>query len=218
MMRAAVTANGKGAVGRVSPRPGREPRGPAREPGGRTSGRLAGVPRRAPTPGPREKGGYPDMAVPRIIDPRAAETLASRSELPIPPPPIRSGPDPEVPEKATRRRFTAEYKLRLLREADGCVEPGALGALLRREGLYSSHLTTWRRQRERGALEALTPKKRGRPASPAHPLVRRIAELERDTARLQERLRQAEVIIAAQKKLSEILGLPLPPPAAGDLA
>ncbi|MFQ5891150.1 MAG: IS3 family transposase [Gemmatimonadota bacterium] len=117
-----------------------------------------------------------------------------------------SGPDPEVPEKATRRRFTAEYKLRILREADGCVEPGALGALLRREGLYSSHLTTWRRQREQGALEALRPHKRGRPAPPAHPLVRRIAELERDIARLQERLRQAEAIIAAQKKPFRDLG------------
>lgn len=161
------------------------------------------------------------MAAPRIVDPRAAETLAPRGELsvpPLPPPPLRSGPDPEVPEKATRRRFTAEYKLRILREADGGVEPGACGALLRREGLYSSHLTTWRRQREQGALEALSPRKRGRPASPAHPLVRRIAELERDIAQLQERLRQAEAIMAAQKKLSEILGLPLPTPAAGDLA
>jgi transposase-like protein len=161
------------------------------------------------------------MAAPLIVDPGAIETLAPRGELPIPPlspPPRLSGPDPEVPEKAARRRFTAEYKLRILREADRCAEPGALGALLRREGLYSSHLTTWRRQREQGALEALSPRRRGRPASPAHPLVRRIAELERDTTRLQERLRQAEAIIAAQKKLSEILGLPLPTPAAGDLA
>ena len=120
-------------------------------------------------------------------------------------------PDPEVPEKAARRRFTAEYKLRILHEADGCVEPGALGALLRREGLYSSHLTTWRRQREQGALEALTPKKRGRRAP--HPLSRRVAELERENAHLQRRLKQAETIIEVQKKVSEILGIPLKSPA-----
>lgn len=125
--------------------------------------------------------------------------------------PAAAVPDPEVPEKPARRRFTAEYKLRILHEADGCVEPGALGALLRREGLYSSHLTTWRRQREQGALEALTPKKRGRRAP--HPLSRRVAELERENVHLQRRLKQAETIIEVQKKVSEILGIPLKSPA-----
>lgn len=126
--------------------------------------------------------------------------------------PATAVPDPEVPEKAVRRRFTAEYKLRILREAEGGETPGAVGALLRREGLYSSHLTTWRQQRDQGALEALSPRTRGRRAAAAQPLVRRIAELERELARLHERLRQAEAIIAAQKKLSEILGLPLVTP------
>ena len=123
--------------------------------------------------------------------------------------PAAAVPDPEVPEKAARRRFTADYKLRILRDAEGCATPGAVGALLRREGLYSSHLTTWRQQREQGTLEALSPRRRGRRAAGLPPLVRRIAELERELARLHERLRQAEAIIAAQKKLSEILGLPL---------
>ncbi len=118
-------------------------------------------------------------------------------------------PDPEVPERAARRRFTAEYKLRVLREADTCVGTGALGVLLRREGLYSSHLTTWRRQREQGTLAALAPKKRGRRAMPESPLARRVAELEREKARLERRLKQAETIIEVQKKVSEILGIPL---------
>jgi len=118
-------------------------------------------------------------------------------------------PDPEVPERAARRRFTAEYKLRVLREADTDAGAGEIGALLRREGLYSSHLTTWRRQREQGALAALTPKKRGRSAAPVSPLARRVAELEREKARLERRLKQAETIIEVQKKVSEILGIPL---------
>jgi transposase-like protein len=119
--------------------------------------------------------------------------------------------DPEVAERAARRRFSAEYKLQVLRQAEACTSPGDLGALLRREGLYSSHLTTWRRQREQGSLAALSPKKRGRPALPPSPLARRVAELERDNARLTQRLQQAETIIAVQKKLSEALGIPLTP-------
>ncbi len=126
--------------------------------------------------------------------------------------PAAAVPDPEVSEKAGRRRFTAEYKLRILREAEGCETPGAVGALLRREGLYSSNLTTWRQQREQGALAALGPRVRGRRAAAAQPVVRRIAELERELARVHEQLRQAEAILAAQKKLSEILGLPLATP------
>ena len=120
--------------------------------------------------------------------------------------PAAAVPDPEVPDKATRRRFTAEYKLRVLREAEGYEAPGEVGALLRREGLYSSHLTTWRRQREQGALEALTPKQRGRRAP--HPLSRRVAELERETVHLQRRLKQAEMIIEVQKKSPRSWGSP----------
>jgi len=120
-------------------------------------------------------------------------------------------PDPAVPEKPVRRRFTAEYKLRVLREAERSTGPGELGALLRREGLYSSHLTTWRKQREEGALAGLTPKRRGRKANPDAALIAENERLRRQTARLAEKLRQAETIIEVQKKLSEILGIPLPP-------
>ena len=116
-------------------------------------------------------------------------------------------PDPEVVAKPTRRRFTAEYKLRILRETDGQREPGAIGALLRREGLYSTHLSAWRRERERGALEMLRARRRGRKADATQDLRQQIAALEGENQRLQERLRQAEAIITAQKKLSEILGL-----------
>ena len=119
----------------------------------------------------------------------------------------RVPPDPEVSEKKRRRKFTAKYKLNILSEADLCVALGQLGALLRREGLYSSHLTTWRRQREEGLLDALSPKKRGRKKKPKNPLTDRVARLEKDNRRLQQKLKQAELIIEAQKKMSEILGI-----------
>jgi transposase len=114
-------------------------------------------------------------------------------------------PDPEVVPKAKRRKFSAEYKRRILDEADSCTEPGQIGALLRREGLYSSHLTTWRRQRDRGLIQALSPKKRGRKRKDE--LEREVARLQRENERLQARLEQAEMIIDVQKKLSKLLGL-----------
>jgi len=116
-------------------------------------------------------------------------------------------PDPEVPEKKRRRKFTAKYKLRILSEADLCTQPGQVGDLLRREGLYSSHLTTWRRQKEEGLLDALSPKKRGRKKNPTNPLADKVARLEKDNRRLQQKLKQAALIIEAQKKMSEILGI-----------
>ncbi len=121
-------------------------------------------------------------------------------------------PDPAVPEKPVRRRFTAEYKLRLLRDADACAEPGQLGALLRREGLYSSHLTAWRKLRDEGTLAGLTPRRRGRKANPDAPVIAENERLKRENQRLAAKLRQAETIIEVQKKLSEILRIPLPPP------
>lgn len=117
--------------------------------------------------------------------------------------------DPEVPVQATRRRFTAEYKRRILKQADACTEPGSLGALLRREGLYSSNLTTWRRQVEQGVLSALIPQKRGRKQSERNPLVAENEKLRRENERLAERLRRAEIIIDVQKKVSQMLGTPL---------
>ncbi len=116
-------------------------------------------------------------------------------------------PDPEVVPRAKRRRFSAEYKLRILEEVKACDEPGQIGALLRREGLYSSHLTTWRRQRAQGQLEGLSPKKRGRNPSVDEALTKELADLKRENQRLQDRLQQAETIIEVQKKLSGLLGL-----------
>jgi transposase-like protein len=124
----------------------------------------------------------------------------------------RTAPSPEVLEKPVRRRFAVEYKTQILAEADACSEPGMLGELLRREGLYSSHLTTWRRQREEGALAGLTPKRRGRKAKPRNPLADEVARLQRENQRLKEQLRQAELIIDVQKKVSEMLNLPLKTP------
>jgi transposase-like protein len=110
-------------------------------------------------------------------------------------------PDPEVPEKALRRRFTPAYKLRILEEAKQCTKPGQLGALLRREGLYSSNLTLWRRQMKEG----LVPKRRGPVAHKTDPRTRRIAELERDNEKLTRKLKQAELIIEVQKKVADLL-------------
>ena len=118
-------------------------------------------------------------------------------------------PRNEVSEKPVRRRFTAEYKLRILAEAEACTESGQLGELLRREGLYSSHLSTWRNQRDEGVLAGLKPKRRGRKAKSKNPLADENARLQRENERLKEKLRQAELIIDVQKKLAETLNLPL---------
>ena len=117
-------------------------------------------------------------------------------------------PDPEVPAKAQRRRFPAEYRLRILKQADACKKPGELGALLRREGLYSSLLTNWRRQREQGALRDLRGRRRGPKPRPVDP---RVKQLEAENARLQRKLRRADTIITLQKNVAEILGIPLRP-------
>ena len=114
-------------------------------------------------------------------------------------------PDPEVVPKARRRQFTTEYKLRIIREADACTEPGQIGSLLRREGLYSSYLSKWRQQREEGQLQALSSRKRGRKSQ--EPSVAELANLQRENERLRARLEQTEIIIDVQKKLSKLLGL-----------
>ena len=114
-------------------------------------------------------------------------------------------PSTEVVAKAKRRQYTAEYKLRILRELDGSQGQGETGALLRREGLYSSHLTEWRRQRASGELDGLTGQKRG--PKPDLAAVE-FAKLQTENERLRERLRQAELIIDVQKKVSQLLGIP----------
>ena len=113
-------------------------------------------------------------------------------------------PDPEVPERPVRRRFSAQYKLDILAEIDA-AEPGGIGAIMRREGLYSSHLVDWRRARDRGALEALArPSGRPRP----NPLAKEVERLTRQNTRLEQRLATAERIIEIQGKVSELLGIP----------
>jgi transposase-like protein len=118
-----------------------------------------------------------------------------------------SSPDPEVPEQAKRRRFSAKYKLRILREADACADKGQLGSLLRRESLYSSLLSTWRRQREDGSLKGLAPKKRGRKTT-KNPQSKRVAQLDRKVRRLSKKLEQAEAII----EVAALLGIPMNSP------
>jgi len=121
-------------------------------------------------------------------------------------------PDPEVPERPVRRRFSAQYKLDILAQIDA-AEPGGIGAILRREGLYSSHLVDWRRARDRGALEALArPSGRPRP----NPLAVEVDRLTRQNARLEERLATAERIIEIQGKVSELLGIPPAQPSEDD--
>ena len=128
----------------------------------------------------------------------ASAGLASRPE------------DVEVSAIARRRRFTAEFKREVLRKADACTQPGEIGALLRSEGLYSSHLTTWRQAQERGELAGLAPKKRGRKAVPVDPRDKKIAELERQNAKLTTRAERAEAIAEIQKKLAALFGRPFP--------
>jgi len=116
----------------------------------------------------------------------------------------------EVVAKAQRRRFTAEYKRRILKEAEGCRKPGELGALLRREGLYTSHLSYWRKARARGELAGLRPKRRGPKPRRPDPNAKRILELECEVRRLRARAERAEALVDVQKKLSRLLGIELP--------
>ena len=121
-------------------------------------------------------------------------------------------PNPEVLEKAARRKFNAKTKLRILQEADQCAEYGEIGALLRREGLYASQLTEWRKQRDKGSLDALNPSKRGRKAKTKNPLADENAKLQRENRKLQKRLKKAELIIDFQKKVAALLNSPLDQP------
>ena len=116
--------------------------------------------------------------------------------------------DVQVAAKARRRTYTATYKGKILTEADACTTPGAVGALLRREGLYSSHLVVWRRARGRGELAALTPRKRGRKSTPVDPRDRKLTELERQLAAMTGRAERAEVLVDAPKNLAALLGRP----------
>jgi transposase len=121
---------------------------------------------------------------------------------------LKTRPDPEVVAQAKRRRFTGEYKQRILAETDQAKGSGGIGLLLRREGLYSSLLATWRRERAAGVLQALTPQKRG-PKSKRDPFQEETAQLRRENVRLTEQLRKAEIVIDVQKKVAALLGWPI---------
>ena len=135
---------------------------------------------------------------------------AAAGKADAPEPPALPRADPEVVASAKRRTFTAKYKLGLLAEADAAAtQPGSIGALLRREGLYSSHLVTWRRERETGMLKGLTPHKRG-PKSKRNPQEEEMQKLRRENQHLTEELRKAAIVIDVQKKVGALLGWPLP--------
>jgi transposase-like protein len=133
-------------------------------------------------------------------------TSRNPSLIVVPQLPSSRPPDPEVLPKASRRTFSAAEKLRILNAADACTQPGQIGALLRREGLYSSHLVKWRRLRAAGQLQALAPQHRGPKLTPLDPLAEELAQMRKENARLQARLTQAELIMDVQKKVAQLLG------------
>lgn len=136
---------------------------------------------------------------------------STRNGGPAPSAALREGgslPDPEVSERPQRRHFSAAYKAKIVQAADACTEPGQVGVLLRREGIYSSHLSTWRRLYHAGALACLRDDKRGRKPS-RHPLEEENERLRKQLARTERRLQQAETIIDIQKKVAQMLGIPL---------
>lgn len=146
----------------------------------------------------RQQKVRPELAVAPVIESHGDDPTAE-------PGTDRQAPDPEVVEKPTRRTFTAEYKARILRLAENCAE-GEVGALLRREGLYSSHLSKWRKQRDKGALAGLEPQTRGRKPAPRNELAQENERLRRHNEKLTEQLRKAHVIIDVQKKVALLLG------------
>lgn len=156
----------------------------------------------------------PAVAAPKVSagersEPKRAVEAATAALVQSVSPPLAVAGNSEVVAKASRRRFTVDYKLRILDQADACHQSGELGALLRREGLYSSSLALWRHQRQEGILTGLTPKTRGRKPNQQSQLAADNEQLKRQNQKLSKRLQQAEIIIEFQKKLAEALGIPL---------
>ena len=137
------------------------------------------------------------------VEERSDETPRARANGARPP------PDPEVAAKPKRRQFTGEYRLRILEEADRCTQPGEVGRLLRREGLYTSHLAAWRKARRQGSLRGLTPNKRGAKPAERNPLGAKVRELETKVARLEKELHTAHTILEVQGKIAGLLGFNL---------
>jgi transposase-like protein len=152
--------------------------------------------------------GVPPRSVGERSEPERSGGTPACASAAAPPAGERSpAPDPEVVPKPRRRTFSVEYKLRILREAERCTRPGQVGALLRREGLYSSHLTEWGRLRDQGFLATAGERRRGRTPRPIDPSAKRVAELECENRRLSEKLRKAEIIIDFQKKVQALLSI-----------
>ena len=146
----------------------------------------------------------------KLVDDELGETEGARRATGVSPSGAPAAqPETEVTAKAQRRRFTAEYKRRIVREADRCTKLGEIGALLRREGLYSSQLTNWRGARDRGELEGLAPKRRGPRAPAPDPRDRKIVEQAGEIVRWQKRAERAEALVELQKKVAVLLGTPL---------
>lgn len=174
---------------------------------GRQHGQTAAAARVEEGPGP---GGPERREGARSAPDRSGGPPGPDAAAGVVPAPAAVAPNPEV-DRPARRTFTAEYKKRILDEADGCVPgDGELGALLRREGLYSSHLTTWRAQRGMGVLAGLAPKRRGRKPAPKNPLAGEVARLQRELRRALARAERAEGLVELQKKVAELLGRDLP--------
>ena len=148
------------------------------------------------------------------IDAAAGDGTAGGRRPSVVPSPAAASP--EISERPRRRQFSAQEKLRILREADAATGKGVISSLLRREGLYSSALTDWRRQRDAGAFDALVPARRGPKLLPINPLAGQLAAAQREIARLGHRLEQAEAIIEIQKKVSALLGMTLSPPGGNE--
>jgi transposase len=148
--------------------------------------------------GKEEKNMLPEQNIPSSIERSSIDRA-----------PLLALPSPEVREHPQRRRFSAEYKRRILREIETASQPGQVGAILRREGLYSSNIQRWRQQRERAELESLNAKKRGRKSTRAEALAAQNKELERKVRKLEKRLQHAELLLDIQKKISQITGIPL---------
>jgi transposase-like protein len=146
----------------------------------------------------KQETGFPAAA--ELAEERSDEAGSAAAAAP---------PDPEVAAKPKRRQFTAEYRLRILEEVDRCTEPGGVGQLLRREGLYSSHLTAWRKARRNGALRGLASKKRGAKAKARNPLEPKVRALETKVARLEKELHKAHTILDVQEKVAGLLGFDL---------
>ena len=145
-----------------------------------------------------EEPGFP--ASPEGHEERSDESPAGEAAAPV------VVPDPETPEKPQRRRFSAAYKLDILEKAEACEAPGEVGRLLRREGLYSSHLAAWRKAQREGSLAALS-KRRGRKPKPINPLAKKVQKLERENERLRDELCKAHLILDVQGKVAGLLGL-----------